>query len=54
MNVEWSELATNQLQAIRDYVAQSSAGYAQTLAERIVQQTERLTNQPRIGAEVPE
>jgi len=54
MNVVWSELATAQLQAVRDYLARSSPAYAQALAERIVQRTERLADQPFLGAEVPE
>jgi toxin ParE1/3/4 len=54
MNVEWSEQAAVQLQAIRDYLARSSPGYAQTLAERIVQRTESLADLPFLGAEVAE
>ncbi len=54
MIVEWSEGAADQLQAIRDYLARSSPGYAQTLAERIVQRTEMLAQFPLLGAEVAE
>lgn len=54
MIVGWSEQAAAQLQAIRDYLARSSPGYAQTLAERIVQRTETLANFPLLGAEVME
>lgn len=54
MNVEWSELAAAQLQAIRDYLARSSPAYAQALAERIIRRTERLAEQPFLGAEVSE
>jgi toxin ParE1/3/4 len=54
MIVEWSEQAAAQLQAIRDYLARSSPGYAQTLAERIIQRTEALAALPLLGAEVPE
>jgi toxin ParE1/3/4 len=54
MNVNWSSTAAAQLQAIRDYLARSSPGYAQALAERIVVRTESLATQPLIGAEVPE
>ncbi len=54
MSVAWSETAAAQLQAVRDYLAKSSPGYAQALAERIVTRTENLTAQPRLGAEVPE
>ena len=54
MIVEWSEQAAAQLLAIRDYLARSSPGYAQTLAERIIQRTESLANLPLLGAEVAE
>ncbi len=54
MNVNWSATAAAQLQAIRDYLARSSPGYAQALAERIVARTEGLVAQPLIGAEVSE
>ena len=54
LNVEWSEEATAQLQAIRDYLAQTSPGYAQVLVERIIQRTEYLSGRPYFGAEVPE
>ncbi len=54
MSVTWTETATDQLQAIRDFLARSSPGYAQTLAERVVVRTEALGGQPLVGAEVPE
>ncbi len=54
MSVTWTETAADQLQAIRDYLARSSPGYAQALAGRIIARTEALESQPAIGAEVPE
>ena len=54
MSVTWTETATDQLRAIRDYLARSSPGYAQTLASRVVAQTEALDGQPLFGAEVLE
>ena len=54
MSIEWSETATDQLQAIRDYLARSSPGYAQSLASRIVARTDQLANQPLLGTEVVE
>jgi toxin ParE1/3/4 len=54
MSVTWTETAATQLQAIRDYLARSSPGYAQALAGRIVARTQTLDGQPLIGAEVPE
>jgi toxin ParE1/3/4 len=54
VSVTWTETAATQLQAIRDYLARSSPGYAQALAGRIVARTEGLDGYPLIGAEVPE
>ena len=54
MSVTWTETATDQLEAIRDYLARSSPGYARALAGRVVARTVALTGQPLIGAEVPE
>ena len=54
MSVEWTETAADQLQAIRDYLARSSPGYAQALAGRIVTRAEALDGRPHSGAEVPE
>ncbi len=39
MNVNWSATAAAQLQAIRDYLARSSPGYAQALVARIMDRT---------------
>lgn len=54
MNVRWTETATNHVTAIRDYLARSSSGYADVVAERIVRRTETLADFPFLGAEVPE
>jgi plasmid stabilization system protein ParE len=54
MNVTWTATAAAQLQAIRDYLAQSSPGYAQALAVRIIERADSLASQPLFGAEVPE
>ena len=54
MSVTWTETATGQLQAIRDYLARSSPGYAQALAGRLIARTEALNGRPFYGAEVPE
>ena len=47
-------MAADQLQAVRDYSARSSPGYAQALAARTVARTESLADQPLLGAEVEE
>lgn len=54
MSVPWTQTAADQLQAIRDYLARSSPGYAQAVAGRIIAQTQALAGQPLLGAEVPE
>lgn len=54
MIVEWSEQAAGELQAARDFLARSSPGYAQAVAERVVRRTESLADYPMLGAEVPE
>jgi plasmid stabilization system protein ParE len=54
VSVTWTVTAADQLQAVRDYLARSSPGYAQSLAGRIVARTEALDGQPHFGAEVPE
>jgi toxin ParE1/3/4 len=54
MTVEWTEAATAQVIAIRDYLLRSSSAYAQVVADRIVKATEVLERLPYAGAEVPE
>jgi plasmid stabilization system protein ParE len=54
MMVEWTEAAAGHVQAIRDYIARSSPGYAQAVADRIVRRTTALADHPLSGAEVPE
>jgi toxin ParE1/3/4 len=54
MIVHWSETAIGHLQAVRDYIAQNSPGYAQALVDRVIRRTERLADMPLIGPEVPE
>ena len=54
MSIVWTETAAAQLRSIRDYLARSSPGYAQALADRIITRTEALDGRPFFGAEVPE
>jgi plasmid stabilization system protein ParE len=54
VSVTWTETAAGQLQAVRDYLARSSPGYALALAGRIISRTEALDGQPQLGSEVPE
>ena len=54
MRVFWADAALGQLEAVRDYFAQTSPEYAQRLVERIVNRSERIAAFPRSGRMVPE
>jgi toxin ParE1/3/4 len=54
VRVVWTEAALGQLEAIRDYSAQTSPEYAQRLVERIVNRSGRIAAFPRSGRMVPE
>jgi plasmid stabilization system protein ParE len=53
MTVHWTETAIAHLQAIRDYIARNSPGYAQALIDRITRRSEGLAEMPMLGAAVP-
>ena len=54
MRVFWTEAALNQLEAIRDYLAQTSPDYARRIVERLVNRSEQVAAFPRSGRMVPE
>lgn len=54
MRVFWTDAALRQLEAIRDYFAQTSPEYAQRLVSRLVDRSERIAAFPRAGRMVPE
>lgn len=54
MTVYWTQTAIDHLQAIRDYIARNSPGYAQALVDRITRRTDGLAATPMLGAAVPE
>lgn len=54
MRVLWTEVALNQLEAIRDYLARTSPDYARRVVERLVSRSGQLTAFPRSGRMVPE
>ena len=54
MRVLWTEAALNQLEAIRDFLSQTSPEYAQRVVERLVRRSEQLAAFPRSGRMVPE
>ena len=47
-------MALNQLEAIRDYLSQTSPEYACRVVERLVNRTEQIAAFPRSGRMVPE
>ena len=54
MQIEWTDLALDDLEAIRDYIAKDSPYYARRFIERIFDATEMLQDQPLMGRTVPE
>jgi toxin ParE1/3/4 len=54
VRVFWTDAALNQLEAIRDYLAQTSPQYAQRTVERLVNRSEKIAAFPRAGRMVPE
>jgi toxin ParE1/3/4 len=54
VRVLWTEAALNQLEAIRDFLSQTSPEYAQRIVERLVSRSERLAAFPHSGRMVPE
>ncbi len=54
MRVFWTDAALGQLEAIRDYLAQTSPDYAQRVVERLVKRSEQIAAFPHSGRMVPE
>lgn len=54
MRVFWTDAALNQLEAIRDYFAQTSPEYAQRLVECLINRSEQIATFPHSGRMVPE
>lgn len=54
MNVEWTEAALADLQAIEAFIGRASPKYAHGMVRRIFSATETLSSQPRLGPVVPE
>lgn len=52
--VRWSLTAGTDLQEIEGFIARDSVLHAVTFVDRIVESTETLLNNPRIGRVVPE
>ena len=54
MKVLWTDAALSQLEAIRDFLAQTSPDYARRVVERLVNRSEQIATFPRSGRMVPE
>ena len=54
MRIFWTDAALNQLEAIRDYLSQTSPDYARRVVERLVSRSEQIAAFPRSGRMVPE
>ncbi|MCC6418704.1 MAG: type II toxin-antitoxin system RelE/ParE family toxin [Gemmataceae bacterium] len=54
MTGHWTATALAHLEAIRDYLARNSPGYAQAVVDRLIRRTEGLDEMPMLGAPVPE
>ena len=54
MRVVWTKAADSNLQAIHDYIAQTSADYARRTVERITDRSPQIGAFPMSGRTVPE
>lgn len=54
MKVLWTDAALSQLEAIRDFLGQTSSDYAQRVVERLVNRSEQIATFARSGRMVPE
>lgn len=54
MKVYWTETAINQLQAIREYIAQNSTEYARRMVDRLTKRSKQIAAFPMSGRKVPE
>lgn len=54
MRIFWTDAALGQLEAIRDYLAQTSPEYAQRVVERLVKRSEQIAAFPYSGRMLPE
>ncbi len=54
MEVVWTNLALEDLQAIRDYIALGSTKYAERFVNQVFRRTSLLSTFPMVGRKVPE
>ena len=54
MEIEWSQVAFDDVLAIRDYIANDAPFYADLFIDKLIAATEKLADHPEIGRLVPE
>ena len=54
MKVSWTDSALSQLQAIHDYLAQTSPDYAVRIVDRLTRRSIQIASFPNSGRMVPE
>ncbi len=54
MQIEWTDLALDDLETLRDYIAKDSPYYARQFISRLFDAAEPLADHPKMGREVPE
>ena len=54
MELEWTDPALDDLEAIRDYIGKDSPYYSRRFIGRIFDAAEKLQDHPQIGRLVPE
>lgn len=54
MRILWTDAALGQLEAIHEYLAQTSPDYARRVVERLVNRSEQIAAFPRSGRMTPE
>jgi addiction module RelE/StbE family toxin len=54
MQIEWTDPALDDLEAIRDYIGNDSPHYARQFVERVFAVVEKLQDHPHIGRPVSE
>ena len=54
MNVVWTETAVNHLQAIREYIDQTSPEYARRMVDRLTRRSKQIASFPFSGRRVAE
>ena len=54
MQIKWTELALDDLEAIQAYISKDSIFYAKQFIERIFETVSKLKDFPEIGRRVPE